>query len=97
MFLSLFDDNPRVKHTLCPPKDTYDPARNLDGAHGTPLPVQGIETPVFAVLGNHDWHGNRCEELVEALSEAGIRMLDKSSAVVEVGETPHEHRVAAEG
>jgi Icc-related predicted phosphoesterase len=49
--------------------------------------VQGIETPVFAVLGNHDWHGNRCDELVEALSEAGIRMLDKSSAVVDVGET----------
>jgi Icc-related predicted phosphoesterase len=50
--------------------------------------VQAIETPVFAVLGNHDWHGNRCDELVETLSEAGIRMLDKSSAVVEVGETP---------
>jgi Icc-related predicted phosphoesterase len=49
--------------------------------------VQAIETPVLAVLGNHDWHGNRCDELVGALSEAGIRMLDKSSAVVEVGET----------
>jgi uncharacterized protein len=49
--------------------------------------VQGIEIPVFAVLGNHDWHGNRCDELVEALSQAGLRMLDKSSAVVEVGET----------
>ena len=49
--------------------------------------VRGIEAPVFAVLGNHDWHGNRCDELVEALSEAGIGMLDKSSAVVEVGET----------
>ena len=49
--------------------------------------VQGIETPVVAVLGNHDWHGNRCDELVAVLSGAGIRMLDKSSAVVEVGET----------
>jgi Icc-related predicted phosphoesterase len=48
--------------------------------------VQGIETPVFAVLGNHDWHGNRCDELVEALSGAGIGMLDKESAVVDVGE-----------
>ena len=27
VFLSLFDDNPRVKYTFCPPKDTYDPAR----------------------------------------------------------------------
>jgi Icc-related predicted phosphoesterase len=49
--------------------------------------VQETETPVCAVLGNHDWHGNRCDELVAVLSEAGIRMLDKSSAVVEVGET----------
>ena len=38
VFLSLFDDNPRVKHTFCPPKDTYDPARNPDGIHGVPLP-----------------------------------------------------------
>ena len=38
VFLSLFDDNPKVKHTFCPPKDTYDPVRNADGAHGVPLP-----------------------------------------------------------
>jgi hypothetical protein len=38
VFLSLFDDNPRVKHTFCPPKEVYDPARNPDGIHGTPLP-----------------------------------------------------------
>ena len=38
VFLSLFDDNPRVKYTFCPPKDTYDPERNPGGIHGTPLP-----------------------------------------------------------
>ena len=38
VFLSLFDDNPRVKHTFCPPKDLYDPDGNRDGRHGTPLP-----------------------------------------------------------
>jgi hypothetical protein len=38
VFLSLFDDNPKVKYTFCPPKDTYDPARNPNGVHGTPLP-----------------------------------------------------------
>ena len=38
VFLSLFDDNPRVKYTFCPPKDTYDLARNPDSVHGTPLP-----------------------------------------------------------
>jgi hypothetical protein len=41
VFLSLFDDNPRVKYTFCPPKDTYDPARNPAGVHGTPLPPLG--------------------------------------------------------
>ena len=38
VFLSLFDDNPKVKHTFCPPKETYDPAQNPDGRYGTPLP-----------------------------------------------------------
>jgi hypothetical protein len=41
VFLSLFDDNPRVKYTFCPPKDLYDPARNPNGVHGTPLPPLG--------------------------------------------------------
>jgi hypothetical protein len=41
VFLSLFDDNPRVKHTFCPPRDLYDPARNPDGRFGTPLPPLG--------------------------------------------------------
>ena len=38
VFLSLFDDNPKVKHTFCPPKDMYDPDANPDGIHGMPLP-----------------------------------------------------------
>jgi hypothetical protein len=38
VFLSLFDDNPRVKYTFCPPKETYDPAQNPQAIHGTPLP-----------------------------------------------------------
>ena len=38
VFLSLFDDNPRVKYTFCPPKDTYDAGANPDGRHGVPLP-----------------------------------------------------------
>lgn len=46
--------------------------------------VRELDTPIFAVLGNHDWHGNRCDELVASLDEGGIRVLDKESAVVEV-------------
>jgi Icc-related predicted phosphoesterase len=49
--------------------------------------VRDVEIPVAAVLGNHDWHGNRCDELTAALNEGGIHMLDKASLVVDVGDT----------
>ena len=32
VFLSLFDDNPRVKHTFCPPKETYDASARIPTA-----------------------------------------------------------------
>jgi hypothetical protein len=38
VFLSLFDDNPSVKATLCPPKECYDPELNHDGRYGIPMP-----------------------------------------------------------
>ena len=38
VFLSLFDDNPSVKYTFCPPKETYDPELNKDARYGIPLP-----------------------------------------------------------
>ena len=49
-----------------------------------------LDVPIFAVLGNHDWHANRRDELVEALSAGGIRVLDRDwvtceTAGVEVG------------
>jgi Icc-related predicted phosphoesterase len=49
-----------------------------------------LQTPVIAVLGNHDWHMNRVPELVEVLEAAGIQVLDRSHTVcrfngVEVG------------
>ena len=34
VFLSLFDDNPMVKRTFCPPKECYDPKLNADDAMG---------------------------------------------------------------
>lgn len=37
VFLSLFDDNPMVKRTFCPPKECYDPKLNADGKYGRPL------------------------------------------------------------
>lgn len=38
-----------------------------------------IETPIFAVLGNHDWHANRHEELSAALRDGGIRLLERAA------------------
>jgi len=43
-----------------------------------------LEIPVIAVLGNHDWHMNRAEELMAVLSEGGVQVLDRDSTVVEV-------------
>jgi hypothetical protein len=40
VFLSLFDDNPRVKYTFCPPKETYDAARSPRVE-----PVQALDHP----------------------------------------------------
>jgi Icc-related predicted phosphoesterase len=42
-----------------------------------------LEIPVFAVLGNHDWHVNRRDELIAALTEGGIRVLDRDWATCE--------------
>jgi Icc-related predicted phosphoesterase len=42
-----------------------------------------IETPVFAVLGNHDWHSGRADELVAALEQGGITVLERDFAVCE--------------
>jgi Icc-related predicted phosphoesterase len=41
------------------------------------------DVPVFAVLGNHDWHANRARELVGVLQEGAIRVLDRDWAVCE--------------
>ncbi|HEY7705651.1 MAG TPA: metallophosphoesterase [Gaiellaceae bacterium] len=46
--------------------------------------TRGIGVPVFAVLGNHDWHANRHEELVSALRGGGIRVLERAAEVVTV-------------
>jgi Icc-related predicted phosphoesterase len=45
---------------------------------------RGLTTPVCAVLGNHDWHLNRTHELVAVLTDAGIRVLERSSVQCDV-------------
>jgi|SRR5215212_793213 len=39
---------------------------------------------VVAVLGNHDWHANRTDELVALLEDAGVAMLDPGWTTCEV-------------
>jgi hypothetical protein len=38
VFLSLFDDNPKVKKVFCPAKECYDPTKNAHHQYGKPLP-----------------------------------------------------------
>lgn len=49
--------------------------------------VGPLSVPVYAVLGNHDWHANRTQELVEIVSAAGVRVLERSWDVRRVRET----------
>jgi Icc-related predicted phosphoesterase len=39
-----------------------------------------LDVPVIAVLGNHDWHAGRQQEIAAALGAGGIEVLDRSSA-----------------
>jgi Icc-related predicted phosphoesterase len=45
---------------------------------------QGIEAPIYAVLGNHDWHCSEVAEIVAALGDAGVHMVDRGWARQEV-------------
>jgi Icc-related predicted phosphoesterase len=40
--------------------------------------------PVFAVLGNHDWHAGEQEAIRERLTDGGVRVLDGEATVVQV-------------
>jgi len=52
VFLSLFDDNPAVKQTFCPPPECYDPVANAEFRYGVPLPSFSwlIETGALCAL-----------------------------------------------
>ena len=44
----------------------------------------GVRVPVCAVLGNHDLHSGRGDEVASVLRDAGVHMLDRSSATFEL-------------
>jgi len=41
---------------------------------------RGIDAPIYAVLGNHDWHCSEVAEIVAALGDAGVQMVDRGWA-----------------
>jgi Icc-related predicted phosphoesterase len=43
-----------------------------------------VSLPIFAVLGNHDCHARRADELVAVLEEAGVHVLQRSSRVCRI-------------
>ena len=45
---------------------------------------RALQIPVVAVLGNHDYHADRCDDLVQTLEEAGIVVLSRSHTVIEI-------------
>lgn len=44
-----------------------------------------LRVPVVAVLGNHDCHSDRQEDLVRMLHEAGVVVLDRAHTILPVG------------
>jgi uncharacterized protein len=41
--------------------------------------------PVYAVLGNHDWHADEADAIIDRLNAGGVQMLDRRAAVCQVG------------
>jgi Icc-related predicted phosphoesterase len=59
--------------------------------HGRPEEAQVVadasqlaELPVLSVLGNHDWHSGRADEVTAVMQEAGVTVLDRSWATLDV-------------
>jgi uncharacterized protein len=44
-----------------------------------------LEMPIFAVLGNHDWHAGRGDELGPVLARGGVTLLEREPATCRVG------------
>jgi Icc-related predicted phosphoesterase len=45
---------------------------------------RGLQIPVVAVLGNHDWHSDRTADLARALAEAGVVVLEQGHTILPI-------------
>jgi uncharacterized protein len=59
--------------------------------HGLPEEIEPLadvlgrlSLPTYAVLGNHDWHCERADEIAERLRATGVRVLDRGWAIEEI-------------
>jgi Icc-related predicted phosphoesterase len=48
---------------------------------------RGLAIPVVAVLGNHDHHSERCDDVKQALEDGGVVVLDRSHTILEIGDS----------
>ncbi|HWE11752.1 MAG TPA: metallophosphoesterase [Solirubrobacteraceae bacterium] len=45
---------------------------------------KGLDIPVLAILGNHDWHCDRAHDVVAELQHGGIQVLERESRILDV-------------
>lgn len=58
----------------------------LDEAEVLCEAAAATKAPVYAVLGNHDWHNDEAGAILQRLGEGGVEMLDRRAAVCQIGE-----------
>ena len=46
--------------------------------------LRGLQIPVVAVLGNHDYHANRQDEVRRVLEDARVRVLEGEAATIDI-------------
>ena len=46
--------------------------------------LAGVDVPMFAVLGNHDYHSDQEREVIRVMDAAGVRVLEGDGAIVTV-------------
>jgi Icc-related predicted phosphoesterase len=46
--------------------------------------LKDVDIPKIAVLGNHDWHEDRAREVVEAVAEGGIRVIERQAVRLDI-------------
>jgi Icc-related predicted phosphoesterase len=56
----------------------------LDEARCVAVEFRDLGVPVVAVLGNHDYHSDRQDDIARLLEDAGIRVLEGDAALLDV-------------